>query len=276
MALTLFEDFEDGAVDALYPGKTGTGGVDSWSVSPNNRSTGFGAPRYRPSPDTTNNIQAAPGVPGSQALAFVGNSAYSLQVAHHISDGLGGYFYSNSAGPGGGVTSSGAIQVQWLDNYANQGGSVTVNRIGAVLQVGLIWFREAEYETGSQSVTVTDFLPVSGLTASGLWLEVRFHRTEGWSVRDAATGSTLAGGAYPWSIPAVGLDWDLSYFPNSSGPAGAAGSSRTVVDQLYGYPGRDRVASAVRKYPRDDEYGYSGGRRLYPPPRLARIIGAQS
>lgn len=38
----------------------------------------------------------------------------------------------------------------------------------------------------------------------------------------------------------------------------------------------DELIQVVRQYPRDDEHGFSGGRRIYPPPRLGRIVGRQS
>lgn len=266
----MFEDFEDGAEDDLYPGKTGSG----WTVQPVSRSTGFAPPRYRPSPDTTNFIQAPSGPAGDQALGFVGSSAWSLSAQHTISDGLGCYMYTNAAGGGGGSSSSGKVAIAWLDLYGSAGGSVLVDRVGDTLTITETYGDDVDSFDQDRDVVVTDFLPVEGTDDTGLWLEFRFNRTDGWFVKNATTGATIVSDTYPWPIPAVGLEWSLDLLPNAFGPLFPSGSSRVVVDNVYGYPGRDR-GSVVRQYPRDDEHGFSGGRRIYPPPRVGRIVGRQ-
>lgn len=262
--MATLEDFESGTADDAYSETVG----DGWTVQALNRSTGFSPPVYRPLPDPDTTVPPA-AIPTTQGLRFNGSSAWALSVDYEICAGLGGYFFSDAAGPGAPAASSLIVSIGFVNEQA--AGSITVDRRGSTLNINEFYDDLVTYVDNDSTVELTDFLDTGGLTLSGVWLEVSLHKSGGWDVKDATTGATLAHGDYPYAIPR-GAPWDLNMQPNSSGPSGATGSVVVYADDLYGFAG-SLTAPAVRLYPRDDGRGMSSAPRIWPMPKSNRIIG---
>lgn len=263
--MAILEDFEAGTVDDAYSETVGTG----WTVQALNRTTGFAQPTFRPLPDPIADIPPAD-IDTTEGLAFLGTSAWALSVDYGVCAGLGGYFFSDAGGAGGSSASSLIVQIGFSNVQA--AGSITIDRRGDTLHINEFYDNLVDYVDNDSTVTLTDFLDTSGLLVpSGVWLEISLTRANGWDIRDATTGTLLAHGDYPWTIP-TGAPWDLNAQPNSSGPSGPAGSHRVYVDNIYGFAGS--LASACRLYPRDDGHGMSSAPRHWPPAKgRSRIIG---
>lgn len=261
----ILESFEGGTTDNVYDSTVG----DGWTVTAINRTSGFAQPVYRPLPDPLY-LTPAPATPGEgMGLGFVGSSAWALGISYSSCAGLGGYFFSDSNGAGG--WSAMAMDVLISFNNVAAAGSVAVSRYGHDLEIRELYDDLETVVDQTTTVTLTDFVDTGGFEPSGAWLEISFHESSGWNVRNGRTGSLIAHGDYPWSIP-PGAAWSLNYRPNADGPSGPSGSVRGAVDNLYGWPG-SAAAAAVRLFPRDDGRGMSSAPRIHPAPRSGRVIG---
>lgn len=263
--MATLEDFEDGVEDATYDDRIG----DGWTVNANNRSSGFSPPVYRSLPDATNNVPPAD-IGGTMGIRYDGSSAWGLAVEFDECAGLGGYFFSDSTGDGGAPVIGLQVTIGFVNELAI--GNFTVKRRDDELLINEFYDDLTTVIDNDSTVALSDFIDAGGgPEISGLWLEISFTRADGWRVRDATTGNTLASGAYPWAI-SPSAPWDLSMVPNIDGPFGLAGSTMVYADNIYGFAGFG--APFTRLFPRDDGLGMSGAPRIWPPPKNSnRVIG---
>lgn len=258
--MAILEDFEeyepDGTLDPAvrYDGKAGP----DWGVStagtfsqrPIIRNYDAATPFTTPTP-------AGGGTTGVWFQPFVvGNF---VTVDYDPCSGLGLWLFHNYNSAT--AIDSNPLAISWAGVDAAGGINVAINAGQIVV---MQWYDDGTYdETTSTTAAPTDPLVDADAGWYGAWMDISLRRGSGWAVRNI-DGTVYLAADFPWPI-AQAASWSLSCEQRES-------ANRTMVDNVYGFPGNE-AKPVTRLYPRDDGRGMSSAPRVWPPSRANRIIG---